>query len=274
MEKSYFERIDFLAITRNAALAPLYDFENIVPNLNRFCNHGSYHSDKVAPSQLIHLYTTPDFQVDRKFDQVLFINDIIFTADDATRLLELNADMACGFDIISSKGNTAEFWDRWVLRDRHGDNIKEESRFTWPYFGDAYTVRKASQYLPVPVYGCWNGMAAISAEPFYKGIRFRSSHGECYASECSWIYVDMWNQGFTNHQLDPTVLVAYEYATYNMYSSFKWYQDMLKNRPSIQTLRENNHYQHNVQPYQQRPSKWVCCPGFTSSSGTCKWIRT
>jgi hypothetical protein len=48
-----------------------------------------------------------------------------------------------------------------------------------------------------PVQCCWNGMAALNAEPFKRGLRFRAQiKGECRASECSLLCDDFQKLGY------------------------------------------------------------------------------
>ena len=70
----------------------------------------------------------------------------------------------------------------------------------------------------------WNGMVAMSIEPFEAGIRFRrgnnvrpniKQHGECAGSECSTLCLDFLKHGFSKIMMVPRVKVAYEHHVFN-----------------------------------------------------------
>lgn len=140
-------RIEFLADVRNRALEPMLN-----------------------PNQ------------PRKFDRVLFVNDVLFCASDVLKLMEqvINQDdisMACGMDFDLDKQqqpNKLGFYDTWVARDIQGNPFNK-----WPATGsqllssDAQTNALLTTNKPAKVMCCWNGMALLKAEPFYKGLRFR-----------------------------------------------------------------------------------------------------
>ena len=151
------------------------------------------------------------------FDKVLFINDVVFSANDALTLLNTNQGTyaaACSMDFKTPPS----FYDTFALRDAHGD---EYLMPTWPYFRAAASRHAMQHHVPVPVKSCWNGMVAMSAAPFLApaSLRFRAlpdslaaSHLE--ASECCLIHADNPLSAEKGVFVNPSVRVAYTRAAY------------------------------------------------------------
>lgn len=58
----------------------------------------------------------------------------------------------------------------------------------------------------LPAFCCWNGLAVLRAEPFYRGLRFRSSRpGTGVQSECTHLCIDLWANGYSRVVVDPQV---------------------------------------------------------------------
>ncbi|KAH9942748.1 cryptococcal mannosyltransferase 1-domain-containing protein [Amylocystis lapponica] len=113
------------------------------------------------------------------FDKVLFSNDIFIEPESVIELLKTADgayDMACGLDF----GQFGSY-DAWVLRDRLGRLTSTLYAHTflrlpaccspthpssWPYFLDAADYAAMQAEAPVPVFACWNGIAALQADPF------------------------------------------------------------------------------------------------------------
>ncbi|KAH9942749.1 cryptococcal mannosyltransferase 1-domain-containing protein [Amylocystis lapponica] len=94
------------------------------------------------------------------FDKVLFSNDIFIEPESIVELLKTADgayDMACGLDFAHFGS-----YDAWVLRDRIG----RLTSVHWPYFFDAADYAAMQAEAPVPVFACWNGIAALQADPF------------------------------------------------------------------------------------------------------------
>jgi hypothetical protein len=88
------------------------------------------------------------------FDTVLFLNDVVFTAEDVLRLLDTNSGeyaAACSLDF----SEPPSFYDTFALRDSSGH---EALMPTWPYFQSRMSRYAMERGLPVPVTSCWNGM--------------------------------------------------------------------------------------------------------------------
>jgi len=104
-----------------------------------------------------------------KFDRVLFINDVFYSAEDATRLLwGTNVDKhgksvykaACGTDFVASW----KFYDTFATRDAEGYSIGVP---IYPWFaneGDAISRKDVlAGSDAVRVKSCWGGMTAFDA---------------------------------------------------------------------------------------------------------------
>ncbi|RAL66182.1 hypothetical protein DID88_005854 [Monilinia fructigena] len=66
----------------------------------------------------------------RKFDRVLWINDVVFTTTDVTTLLSTNSRSyaaACALDFSYS----SQYYDTFALRDSLG---RKSASLSWPYF--------------------------------------------------------------------------------------------------------------------------------------------
>ncbi|CBQ70236.1 conserved hypothetical protein [Sporisorium reilianum SRZ2] len=192
------DRIDFLAQVRNTAMQPLVDAAD-------------------------------------KYTHVLWINDVVFAAQDALELLHTNHaryDQACAMDFI---GNG--FYDTWVTRDVEGETLKRQ----WPYFKRVEDVEAMRRGKPFEVNSCWNGMSAFDAKWFYPSanstltavgdeegllslpLRFRSS-ATCPSSECQLISYDMHRALHPTARrptilINPAVNVAYTHRHYFLYNS-------------------------------------------------------
>ncbi len=114
-------RIHYLAQLRNKALEPLFEL-----------------SEK-----------------GEKFDRVLFLNDVVFTADDVLNLLQTRDGeyaAACSLDFESPPA----FYDTFALRDSEGYPALMQ---TWPFFRSSASRNAAMTNQPIPIRSCWNGTA-------------------------------------------------------------------------------------------------------------------
>ncbi|WIA15600.1 hypothetical protein OEZ85_002227 [Tetradesmus obliquus] len=248
------ERIDFLAQLRNIALAPLYNhYASSYTRSNR--RSGSPASAKDSSNGKTELPAAPG-TVPWDPDYVVFINDVYFCWSMVLRLMNYRADITCGMDFwqkndattslptdLKVKGhqpkpvlppeyrleaplpllnasspdqlNPIVFYDIWVARDLAG------SKFWWtyPFNLDVASGAYVKQGLPVRASCCWNGLSILAAEPFKRGLRFRSHIGkgsssgnECRASECSLVCDDFARLGFDRVVVDAGVQVAYKWG--------------------------------------------------------------
>jgi len=162
---------------------------------------------------------------ERRFDRILFVNDVLLEAADVHRLLAVGADVACGTDFIPI-GDAHKiyrpavdpaypiFYDAWVARTLDGLPLRAMPPYAAPAAAAPLLRKVARAGLSFPDYTravnaielavvepqpevvqlqcCWNGVVVVKAEPFYAGLVFRSNlPGECGASECSHFCRDM-----------------------------------------------------------------------------------
>ncbi|TEA13830.1 Alpha-1,3-mannosyltransferase CMT1 [Colletotrichum sidae] len=155
------------------------------------------------------------------FDKVLFLNDVVFTADDVLALLDTNRGLyaaACSLDF----SEPPYYYDTFALRDAGGQAHLMQ---TWPYFRSRKSREALMAYRDaVPVRSCWNGIVAMQAAPFLapegKRLKFRAvadslaeeQHVE--ASECCLIHVDNPLSGSLGVYLNPRVRVGYNGDAY------------------------------------------------------------
>lgn len=176
-------RIVTLANVRNQALAPLFDNTN-----------GSSSSS---------------------YDRIVYLNDIVFRLEDVVNLLDTNGgdfDAACGLDFFG------RFYDVFATREIDGRWVGSGD---YPYFVDETSQKLLRQGQPVPVYSCWNGMAAFATEPFIKHhLQFRAilpkePEPPVEASECCLIFTDL-RQVHKDARvfINPKVKVAYDLLHY------------------------------------------------------------
>jgi hypothetical protein len=178
----YLSRIGYLALVRNRALEPLL---------------------RNKSDMLLNGY--------QRFSKLLFLNDIVFSTQDALRLLRTNdGDYAatCTLDFI----NPIKFYDTFATRDADGYSMGLP---LYPFFSPGQSqsqIRRGDSLIRVK--SCWSGMVAFDSKPFENGLKFRSLNNESNweASECCLIHADIGqpNRTFIN----PAVRVAYSTTVY------------------------------------------------------------
>jgi hypothetical protein len=139
---------------------------------------------------------------------IIFINDIIYKWQDIIKLImtnEMQYDMACGLDIYYG------FYDVWVSRDLNGNKLRNY----YPYFTDRNAQNRVINGENIRVFSCWNGVAIINPEPFYKvpNLAFRDGRS-IKESECFYLCQDFWKNGYNKIILNPNVKFTYEYLYY------------------------------------------------------------
>ncbi|CRK12798.1 hypothetical protein BN1723_009799 [Verticillium longisporum] len=156
-----------------------------------------------------------------KFDKVLFLNDVLFTPEDALTLLDTNRGVyaaACSLDF----SDPPLFYDTFALRDVNGHAHLTP---TWPYFRATASRNAVLAHADaVPVTSCWNGMVAMPAAPFTspiesKRLRFRAipdslAQLHLEASECCLIHADNPLSADLGVYLNPRVRVGYNVMAY------------------------------------------------------------
>ncbi|KAI9803224.1 MAG: hypothetical protein M1825_002015 [Sarcosagium campestre] len=144
------KRIAYLAKVRNQALRPL---------------------DSPPPAS-----ARGDTVGDTVFDKLLFLNDVVFSPQDAAQLLfstRLGDDgrttyrAACAVDFI----NPFKFYDTYATRDAEGFSMGVPF---FPWFSNAGAAESRQDVLDqsdaVRVRSCWGGMVAFEAEWFQRGV--------------------------------------------------------------------------------------------------------
>lgn len=137
----------------------------------------------------------------RRFDRVLWINDVAFDTADVLTLLDTHDGKFAAACAVDFK-DYPQYYDTFALRDEQGN--KAVSTY-WPWFHTAAARADVRAGRPVRVQSCWNGMVAFDARPFYDpapgsthqktALQFRGiddSLAELHleASECCLIHAD------------------------------------------------------------------------------------
>ncbi|KAH8688674.1 cryptococcal mannosyltransferase 1-domain-containing protein [Phaeosphaeriaceae sp. PMI808] len=182
-----------------------------------------------------------------KFDKILFLNDVIFSAEDVFRLLSTNnGDFAAACSLDFSR--PPQFYDTFALRDAEGHETLMQ---TWPYFRARESRRAILANLPAPVASCWNGMVAMPAEPFVskpslrlRGISDSLATSHLEGSECCLIHIDNPLRVEKRTYVNPQVRVGYSAEAYDAVHS----QFLLSSWQILQALWEN------------RIRRWVTSP--------------
>ncbi|KAL8763450.1 MAG: hypothetical protein Q9184_000758 [Pyrenodesmia sp. 2 TL-2023] len=178
------------------------------------------------------------------FDQVLFLNDVVFTVkpvvslvfrlhtlivpqtQDVVQLLSTRSGeyaAACSLDF----SKPPHYYDTFALRDSNGD---EAVTSTYPYFRSSASRNALISGQPVPVQSCWNGIIAFDAAPFYHTppLRFRGipdslARYHLEGSECCLVHADNPLTSSRGVWLNPNVRVGYNPEAYDLvHQSAPW----------------------------------------------------
>ena len=147
------------------------------------------------------------------FDKILFLNDVVFSADDVLNLLQTRNGQyaaACTLDFALPPA----FYDTFALRDSDGYPALMS---TWPFFRSVDSRNAMIKNEPIPVESCWNGIVAMDATPFYdktNPLRFRGvpqtlAHKHVEGSECCLIHADNRLTSDYGIWINPNVRVGY-----------------------------------------------------------------
>lgn len=220
-------RVVILAELRNQALAPLLD----------------------SPAQY-----APD-------TTILFLNDVAPCAEDILELLhqhiQQKADMTCAMD-WTYVGPHPSFYDVWVSRGMTGDtffDLPPSGSYDnhWNLFwNDRQAQNQFYDHKPFQVFSCWNGVVALSAEPFINGgLRFRGSKPEeCIQGEPQILAKDLWKMGHGKIAVVPSVNLAYDMESAQKVKEAKGYvSDWVRDGDS-------QHIEWETKP----PAKVKCMP--------------
>ncbi|KAK3208220.1 hypothetical protein GRF29_96g1791795 [Pseudopithomyces chartarum] len=163
---------------------------------------------------------------------IVFSNDIWLCTEDVLELIHQQfaqgSYMTCGMDYNLGPGGQARFYDGWVARSMTGNSFykgwwdgarsrsKNNEKFSEvAFWDDKPTSKRFQDFQPVQVYACWNGIVALTAEPFMKGtIRFRGveyDEDECFQGEPTLLAKDLWFNGYQRTAVVPTINTAYYY---------------------------------------------------------------
>ncbi|KAI5862197.1 glycosyltransferase family 69 protein [Durotheca rogersii] len=153
----------------------------------------------------------------RRFDQVLWLNDVVFDTEDIITLFNTRDGdyaAACAMDYKSSPA----YYDTFALRDDLG--LKTSSLY-WPWFQSPTARASAERNDPVRVASCWNGIVAFDAAPFYtnpplqfRGIDDSLADLHLEGSECCLIHADNYLTTEKGVWLNPNVRVSYDKRAY------------------------------------------------------------
>ncbi|OJJ43270.1 hypothetical protein ASPZODRAFT_136484 [Penicilliopsis zonata CBS 506.65] len=178
---------------------------------------------------------------ERRFDKLLYVNDVVFDPLDALQLLfSTNANeegvaqyrAACAVDFI----NPFKFYDTYATRDLQGYSMGVPF---FPWFTSAGKGDSRQDVLDgkdaVRVRSCWGGMVAFDARYFQQTnspVRFRSGNDLFWeASECCLIHADIQDPQTNLEQIsdtgiymNPFVRVAYDSTTLSWLSTTRRFE--------------------------------------------------
>ena len=153
----------------------------------------------------------------RTFDQVLWVNDVVFDTEDVVTLFNTRDGdyaAACAMDYKLPP----HYYDTFALRDDTG--LKTISSY-WPWFQSPSSREAALANSPIPVVSCWNGIVAFDSAPFYtnpplefRGIEDSLADFHLEGSECCLIHADNYLSPEKGVWLNPNVRVGYNVAAY------------------------------------------------------------
>ena len=162
----------------------------------------------------------------RTYSRVVWINDVVFTAEDVIELLNTrdgNYAAACSLDFSKPPA----YYDTFALRDSDGD---EAVTSTFPYFRSKVSRDAVIRDIPVPVQSCWNGIVAFDAEPWtgidkleFRGVPDSLASYHLEGSECCLVHADNPLTPSRGVWLNPRVRVGYGPAAYEVvHASEPW----------------------------------------------------
>lgn len=155
----------------------------------------------------------------RRFDKVLWLNDVVFDVDDFAALLHTRDGRyaaACSMDFKTYP----YYYDTFALRDDRG---MKTASYYWPWFTSPAARGSTRRGEPVRVESCWNGMVLFDSSPFYADppLRFRGiddSLADLHleGSECCLIHADnvLSRDPDKGVWLNPNVRVGYDVPAY------------------------------------------------------------
>ena len=172
-----------------------------------------------------------------KFDRILYINDVVFSAADVMTLLRTRNGQyaaACALDFLNPPGNWVDartrglnppgIYDDFAVRDSSGNALGSH---LYPYFVSSSSKAALMSGHNVPVQSCWNGLVAFDAAPFqtpehplrFRGIPDSLAQYHVEASECCTIHYDNSFSESLGVWINPAVRVGYSEDAYNAISA-------------------------------------------------------
>lgn len=230
------QRIEFLADVRNELIAPLrslrtrYDF--VV-----FANDVFFTADDVI--KLIEV--DGDVVCGMDFTSLGASSDLYKLVATSTKSSPRgkNNDIQSGNSFSREQRvspNLPVFYDAWVARTLEGLPFRNLPPYVSENEENVAKLRAVAQREPIfcdwfaeanfvplsnettrhevqPVQCCWNGLLAVRAEPFYRGLTFRSNlPSECLAASESHMCTDLWNMGYRRVAVHNGVRLSYDEA--------------------------------------------------------------
>ena len=164
--------------------------------------------------------------LNRSYGHVVWINDVVFTAEDVIELLNTrdgNYAAACSLDFAKPPA----YYDTFALRDSEGD---EAVTSTFPYFRSKDSRSAIQRGMPVPVQSCWNGIVSFDAEPWtgidkleFRGVPDSLASYHLEGSECCLIHADNPLTTSRGVWINPHVRVGYKSEAYEVvHDSDRW----------------------------------------------------
>ena len=167
---TYIDRIEYLSVVRNNALAPLHAPDHTLP----------------------------------AFDKLLFLNDVYFDPSEAIQLMfdtnNGSYNAACAMDFR----DPFKYYDTFATRDIHGNELGIP---IYPWFAPGESQDAVTRHdKEIPVTSCWGGMVSFDARPFQtvsqgpstneeaaaEPVRFRHSGStEWEGAECCLVHSDL-----------------------------------------------------------------------------------
>lgn len=155
----------------------------------------------------------------RRFDKILWLNDVVFDTDDFLTLLQTRDGhyaAACSMDFKVYP----YYYDTFALRDDQG---MKTASYYWPWFISPVARESTRKGEPVKVESCWNGMVLFDSSPFYadpplqfRGIDDSLADLHLEGSECCLIHADnvLTHDPDKGVWLNPNVRVGYNVPVY------------------------------------------------------------
>lgn len=203
------------------------------------------------------------------FDKVIFLDGSFFCGFDILDMLKhKDASITCGMDLAlgGPSGQDLVLRDPKALKDIDGRPFEQ----AYPYASVPQSIDAVVRHRPFRVYSCFDGLSVFDAAPMHThGIRFREPGlNDCHAGQGTLLSADLWDRGFKNHILIPTVRTAKDPEAWQLLASRK--SHLLETVKQVQK-NDNGTIVHGV--VFDKPSHVHCCalhPDGEKHSDECK----